>query len=849
MSTSEQVGAPRSAGRSVPAVWGNVPQRNKNFTGREDLLVNLRRRIADEEVAALLPHALHGMGGVGKTQLAIEYAYRYQADYDLVWWIPADQETLVRSTLAALAPRLNLTDIAPGRIEDAVNAVLDALRRGNPYRRWLLIFDNADQPEPIRTLMPHGPGHVLVTSRNHRWEGLADTVEVDVFTRSESVAFLHRRVPHIEQQDDDRLADEVGDLPLALEQAGAMLAETAMSVDTYLDLLKQEAGKILGESPPSDYPVPVAAAWSLSVQRIRNETPHAMDLLRRCAFFGPDPIPKELLDRARYVLGPPLKDVLGDPIVMSRAIRSLGRYALVRIDNLNKTLQVHRLIQKLLRDELSEEEAGKVRHEVHLLLATADPGDPDDFSNGPKYVELLAHAGPALVLECRQSDGRRLARNLVRWLYIVGDFTTAQEFAEQALARWIEDSGEDDPDVLMMSRHLGNVLFARSAYQDAYALNKRTLDRMRRVLGEDHEETLMLTSSYGADLRARGEFDAARDLDEALVERHRDVFGDDHPRTFMAVNNLAVDYRITGDYRKAMELHLQDYQDRLDFYNRDDHPQVLYALDSISRSQRHVGEYAAAREAADRAYQGYREVVRQRVLPKDHPWVLRQAKSLSIILRKAGAIAEALQLAEEMYERHRQVMSPNHPDTLDAALNLGNAQRVIGNLDKAAEIIKDTMERYETVLGHDHPYTQATIMNLAILLRLQGDAARAGTLLGEALQSLERSMGPRHDYTLICSTNLASALADVGEYEQARERGERTLELCRESVGEDNPTTLACAANLVLDLRALGHEDAAARLAADTLSRYGRTLGKEHPTVVAATEGQRLDLDIEPPPL
>lgn len=849
MSTSEPVGAPRAAGRGVPAIWGNVPQRNKNFTGREDLLVDLRRRITDEEVTALLPHALHGMGGVGKTQLAIEYAYRYQGDYDIVWWIPADQETLVRSTLAALAPRLNLTDVASGRIQDALNAVLDALRRGEPYRRWLLVFDNADQPEPVRALMPHGPGHVLVTSRNHRWEGLADTVEVDVFTRAESVLFLRRRVSHIAEQDDDRLANEVGDLPLALEQAGAMLAETAMSVDTYLGLLKQEAGKILGESPPSDYPVPVAAAWSLSVQRIRSETPHAMDLLRRCAFFGPEPISMELLDRARYVLGPPLKDVLSDPIVISRTVRSLGRYALARIDNLHKTLQVHRLIQKLLRDELTAEESGEIRHEVHLLLAAADPGDPDEFANWLKYADLLAHAGPSLVLECREPDGRRLARNLVRWLYVVGDFSTAQTFAEEALARWTADSGEDDADVLMMSRHLGNVLFARSYYHDAYALNKRTLERMRRVLGVDHEETLMLTNSYGADLRARGEFNLARELDEASIEMHRAVFGEDHPRTFMAINNLAVDYRITSAYSKALALQIQNYQDRLDFYGRDDHPRVLYALDHIARAQRHAGQYAAARETAERVYRDYEELVRQRVLPKDHPWVLGQANSLSIARRKVGAVSEGLELAEKVYEMHKKAFGVNHPDTLDSAINLGNTQRVVGNFDTAAALINSAMEGYKEVLGTDHPYTQSVIMNLAVILRLQGHANKARTLLDDVLRSLERMIGSQHDYTLICATNLASALADVGEIEKAREQGEQTLELCRATLGENHPHTLACAANLALDLRALGHEKAAAKLAADTLTRYQETLGKNHTTVVATAEGQRIDLDIEPLPL
>ncbi len=849
MAVSESAGTPHPSRRGVPAVWGNVPQRNKYFTGREDLLAELRRRIATEEITALLPHALQGMGGVGKTQLAIEYAYRYRSDYDVVWWISADQDALARSALAALAPRLGLTGVTLGRIEDAVAAVLDALRRGEPFERWLLIFDNADQPEAIRDLMPHGPGHVLVTSRNHRWTDVADTVEVNVFPRAESLAFLDRRVPSITASDAGRLADELGDLPLALEQAGALLTETAMSANIYLDLLEQEAGKILGENPSSDYPLPVAAAWSLSVARIREETPHAMDLLRRCAFFGPEPIPMELLNRGQYVLGPPLRDTLGDPLLMSRAIRALGRYALARIDNLHRTLQVHRIIQRLIREELAYEERSEIRHEVHLLLAAADPNDPDNFDRWSAYADLLAHAGPSAVVESQEPQVRRFVRNIARYLYVAGEYVYARSFVEGALERWTANSGEDHPDVLIMRRHRGAVLWALGDYQAAYNLNRRTLEQMREILGEDNEETLILFNTHGADLRARGEFADACALDEWSLERHRQVFGDQHPRTFMATINLALDYRNLGDYRKAFQLEEQSYHDRLDFYGRDDDPQVLLALDNLGDALRHAGDYAASREVEERTYRDYQEVVRQQRLPHDHPWVLQQARSLSIARIKAGAFAEALELAKQVYERHQRANGVDHPDTVGAAVNLGNAQRLVGELEEAAALIDDAVQRYRKVLGDDHPYTRGAFVNLAVVRRQLGDAVGARVILSETLASLERSVGRDHDYALTCAANLATALADLGEIEKARELGEDTLQRFRATLGEEHPDTLACAANLAHDLRALGHEQNAAELTTDTLARYRRTLGEDHPDVLAVTQGQRLDLDFEPPPL
>ena len=247
-------------GEDGSAIWGGVPPRNKNFTGRVELLGQLRNAAASKVMAVLpskesLPQALQGLGGVGKTAIAIEYAYRYRTDYDLVWWIPADQITLVRSSLAALAMALGLEAPSATGIDVTTSGVLDALRRGEPFSRWLLIFDNADQPEALLSLIPDGPGDVLITSRNHRWQAVVETVQLDVFERAESIQFLLKRVPKgLAEADADRLAEKLGDLPLALVQAGAVLYEGGMVVDEYLRLLDGRVTQILTEGMPLNIP-------------------------------------------------------------------------------------------------------------------------------------------------------------------------------------------------------------------------------------------------------------------------------------------------------------------------------------------------------------------------------------------------------------------------------------------------------------------------------------------------------------------------------------------------------------------------------------------------------------------
>jgi len=842
---------PESSTGEAPVVWGNVPQRNKHFTGRADLLSSLRQRVTGK-VHAVLAHALHGMGGVGKTQLAVEYAYRFMGDYQLVWWVSADQPTLVRSSLAALAPRLEI-DIPEGRIEDRLQAVRTALLRGEPYERWLIIFDNADQPEDLREFIPTGPGHVIVTSRNHRWESEADVVEVDVFPRAESLEFLRRRVTGITDEEANRLAEELGDLPLALEQAGALQVEAGMSVDEYLVLLSEESGKLLAANQPTDYPLSVAAAWSLSMARLKEKTPFAWELLRRCAFFSPEPIPRELLKNGRYVLGPPLQEGLSDPIVLAQATRELGRYALARVDNNRRTLQVHRLIQRLIREDMDDEQRGSIRHEVHQLLAAADVDEPDDINNWPRYEELLPHVRPSGVLTSTDGDARRLVRNIVRYLVNIGDLTTSEELTLEALAAWTEASGPDNVDVLILSGQQANLLWTQGKYNEAFELRRDTLERMRNILGEEHAETLRVMNGYGADLRARGEFADALNHDEETLYRHNQVFGEDDPRTFNMANNVALDQGLNSRYTDALATNARTHQDRIDFYGRNDHPLVVLSIFATARELRQAGKYREALATGEKAYAAYQQLVRQRTLRPDHTNVMGQMKDLSVTRRKIGQIEQALDMAEDILDRYEATFGERHPDTLAAATNVGNARRVSGDItqnnalmEMAEEQLAATHQAYGEVYSPDHPYTYGAAVNLAVVRRRLGDIEGAKRLMEEALAGLRARLGEEHHYTLVCKVGLATSLADVGDVEEARQLGEEALDALRRVIGEDHPHTLACAANLAIDTQATGDAEAADALHADTVARYKAILPPDHIDVRDAETGRRISLDFEP---
>jgi tetratricopeptide (TPR) repeat protein len=591
--------------------------------------------------------------------------------------------------------------------------------------------------------------------------------------------------------------------------------------------------------------------------RLREQMPFALDILRRCAFFGAEPISRELLVLGRFVLDPSLRDMVADPIMMSRATRELGRYALARIDNHRRTLQVHRLIQRLIQDELDPAVAASIRDEVHAMLAAATPDDADGVERWPDFELVLPHVEPSGAIESRRPEVRRLVSNVVRYLYNVGDTRGSLSLADQALERWIQvDGGVESRAVLELNRRKADGLWALGRYQEAYELRRTTLDLMRRVLGEDDEETLRITNGHGADLRAQGEFAAARALDEDSLARHRRVFGDDHPETFQAGNNLAVDLELTSDYRAAYASDEKTRQDRLDFYGRDDNILVVFSMNAVARDLRQLGLYPQARDLAEQAYRLFQDVVGRGVLRGNHAWVLLQAKDLSVARRMAGDFAEALVLARDVYDRYVSDFTPDHPDTLAAAINLGNALRRTGDLDSAATLIEQTVEGYRRALGEQHPFTHASILNLAIVQRQIGRRDNrldltevARSQLRTALESLTAAVGADHHYTLTCASSLATVHADLGGVEESRELGERALPRLKAVLGDDHPHTLMCAANLSLDLRALGRVEEADELHEETLNRYQRVLGETHPDVLEVAEHVRVDFVFEPSPL
>ncbi|MCG7206826.1 FxSxx-COOH system tetratricopeptide repeat protein [Streptomyces arenae] len=835
--------APRFPGH-VPDHW-NVPQRNSTFTGRGYILEKVREQLRSGMTAVLPQHqALFGMGGVGKTQIALEYVHRFSADYDLVWWVPSENVDNVVASLAELGARIG----APGG-EDMALASKETVRmlsRGNPTKRWILVFDNADNPDDLAGYLPTtGGGHILVTSRNQAWSDKGETLPVDVFQRQESVEHLSRRAPGLSATEADQVAEAVGDLPLAVEQAGAWLAETAMPTAEYLRRLTEETAAVMGLNQPSDYPDTVAATWNISIERLRERSPASVRLLQLCAFLAAEPISSELLYDSDEMLTA-LR--LTESLLIGQLVREISQLALAKVDQISRTIQVHRLVQAVIRSQMSEEERREARHTVHEILRGARPkGDEptDNRENWPQFDIIWPHLTASDIRNCTEAEPRRLLIDRVRYLWKRGEFLRAQRLAEELLAHWKEPLGEDDEQYLYLRCQLANVLRSQGLYVEAREMDDDVLGRQRRLLGDRHPHTFITTSGLSSDLAALGEYTKAVELAREAHDGFSDLFYEAHPRTLNAANNLALALRMVGRYKDARGIDEVTLTRRTQVHGVD-HIYTLSSAENLGRDLREVGEYTASVAVLSRAYEQYKRV---RDLGKQFPGTLRCAKSLAVSLRRAGELEDARRLTAATMEQYRSQYTAPTPDSLACELNLAADLFAAEDPEAARDVAQKVLAEYVKKPGEAHPYTQTAMNNLGVFHWGCGDAEQAEEVFQKTLERMTEVLGAHHPHTQFCSANYAIVLAESGRLEEAWEREQHSIEALRADLGAQHPEVLAVVSNGALTLSALSRTDEARVLreeATRKLKGLRQQLGDNNGITRFALAERRVYRDLEP---
>jgi tetratricopeptide (TPR) repeat protein/transcriptional regulator with XRE-family HTH domain len=636
---------------------------NPLFVGRGDELLQAAKalRVADATVALGQVVASTGLGGLGKTQLAVELVHRYGRFFaGGVYWLSfASTDEVPLQVAACAGPEFECRTL-----DERVRRVKDAWQSAVPR---LLVFDNCEEEALLEAWRPPSGGcRVLVTSRRAHWSATlgVTSLPLSLLPRVDSVELLRRYRPDVEPDDPwlDTIADELGDLPLALHLAGSYLRayRVEVSLDRYLtDLRRSEVvlhasllGGGLNRSPsPTHHVQSVAQTFALCLGRLDREDEVdwvALALLGRMACMAPgEPVPRDLLAKT-------LEDV--ESLLRADGLRRLGAVGLV--EESQDWLRLHRLLVHFVRHE-------GLHLDAHLAVVRALIDRSRDADHGHLSAAAVATVIPHVVDVARAAcgdSGDRLAAELCnaagRALKAAGDLRGARPWYERALTIHEELLGPDHSDTAGSLNNLAQVLYEQGELATARQFYERALAIRERVLGSDHPDTAESLSNLAVLLRVQGDRGAARPLSERALSIWEQALGADHPYTLLALNNLAGLLRDQGELATARQF----YERALAIRERvlgPDHPDTAFSLNGLARLLNARGEPDAAIPLFERAL-----AIRERALGRDHPHTSRSLNDLAALHRDQGNPTAARPLFERALAIRERVLGPGHPDTV-----------------------------------------------------------------------------------------------------------------------------------------------------------------------------------------
>ncbi|MFI6234834.1 FxSxx-COOH system tetratricopeptide repeat protein [Micromonospora sp. NPDC050784] len=779
------------------------------FVGRQDEFAELEEVMSAG--SGVICQAVHGLGGVGKTELALQYAHRWRERYLVRWWVTADSPAAIESGLAALTARLNPELVLTATAAEAAGWAVGWLQNQSG---WLLVLDNVEQRSDVEPLLAQlDTGHLLITTRRDvNWETLVDgCLRLDMLDRESAVRLLLERGDQQDLLAGAVLADELGYLPLALQQAAGYLRQTRLPASVYLDRLRAQPAEVLNTIAEGDQAErAVAQVWLLTLDRLREIRPAAIDLLRILSCYAPDDVPRSVLAGYAEQYG-----------AVDEALSALASYNLVTLTQ--TTVSTHRLLQTVVRSQAQIQAEGDYRDErselpeslwqqvlgraLALLDQARPPGNPsEDVDTWPQWRAFAPHVEEFVQHKPEDSVDLTFAYLLGQiglYHYTQARYGQALQAEKRALEISEAALPAGHPDIATRLDNLAGTLGVLGRSEEALPLRRRALEISEAALPAGHPAIATRLNNLAYTLGALGRAEEALPLRWRALEISEAALPAGHPDIATRLNNLAHALGVLGRSEEALPLRrraLEISEAALPA----GHPDIATQLNNLAHTLRALGRAEETLPLQRRALE-----ISEAALPAGHPDIATRLNNLAHTLGALGREEEALPLQRRALEISEAALPAGHPDTATRLDNLALTLVALGREEEALPLQRRALEISEAALPAGHPDTATQLNNLAHTLRALGREEEALPLQRRALEISEAALPAGHPSIATQLNNLAFTLVALGREEEALPLQRRALEISEAALPAGHPSIAIRLDNLALTLVALGREEEA----------------------------------------
>lgn len=863
----------------------NCPyRRNQLFTGRGEFLENLRKAFDKVDQASQKhPVAICGLTGIGKTQIALEYAYRYLKKYRFILWASATTHDMLSANLANLATLLNLSkeDVKEQEFDIAAVKLYLAEQSG-----WLLILDDVSDPETIKDLIPlTEQGHILITTQNTRLQEIAQKIELEKMTMEEGAFFLLRKAAiitpdvHFNRETEDAelamaVSFELDGLPLALDHAGAYIGNTDCGLKGYLERYRdrEQLTKLMEYIP---YPniLSVAKTFALSFKKINDSYPSSASLLKLCTFFHHDAIPEEIIIDGSVYFGRPLKAATATTIKFDETISNLRSYSLVRRNPLNKTFTIHGLVQTILKDEMNKREYRRWAEKAVRTMCKAFPEvEQATWITCQRYLpHALACVAHIKKLHVTTIEAARLLHRIGQYLLARAEYTEAKMLFTRAHEIYKEFLDAENPEIATLLDNLGSLCMQQggfTAFTDAEFHYIQALAIRRKIFGPQDIQTAHSLNHLGLLYYNAGKFLQAEPLYEEAQAIQEQIGESQSANLAITLNNLAWLYYNLGNYDKVKPL-LEQALSLQERPEESESASTATTLNAFAMLYRSLGQYTEAENYYRRAL-----AIRERVFGQKHPDVATTLNDLAWLYRTLGRFEDAEKLYKQALDIRIQMLGPGHRHVATTNSDIATLYMDQGKYGSAEQLYERVLRIRKNTLGSEHPnvgaslyyigwlyfhqgrYSDAEVSHnraleirkkalgrenllhvarsynaLAEVYRAQGRYDKAETDCLQALTIREQALIPTHRNVITSIHHLANIYVEQGKYAQADTLYSKALELRLQNQDANLPR-MAVIFSDVAKLRVeQGHYAQAEVFYNQTLELYEKVLDEGHPDI------------------